>query len=184
MQAGTIELITGPMCASKTQKLLQMYEKERGEKVLLSYHDSHGKGGVWSRAGLFSEALITTSLPQNLDAASIFVDEGQFYGNLVDFCLSVTQKGSHVVVAALDCDYLRRPWPSVERLIPHCSFVQHLTARCECGSPALWSARVGGSVELIDREATYIPTCTPCWEKHQCIFPDFFSSEDASRAMQ
>ena len=164
---GTIRLITGPMCASKTQKLLQMYDEERESKVLLSYHDSHGKGGVWSRAGLFSEALIRTSLPQNVEAAWIFVDEGQFYENLAEFCVDAASRGQHVVVAALDCDYLRRRWPSVEKLVPHCSFVHHLTARCECGAPARWSARVGESTELIDRESTYVPTCTLCWEKYQ-----------------
>jgi thymidine kinase len=162
---GTIRLITGPMCSSKTKTLLEMYEREPARKLLVSYQDSHGRGGVWSRAGLFAAGLISESLPLEVDACWVFVDEGQFYANLADFCLELAARGSHVVVAALDTDYLRRGWPSVESLRPHCHVVQQLTAVCACGDAALWSARAGCSEELIDLESEYVPACTRCWEK-------------------
>ena len=77
----------------------------------------------------------------------VAIDEGQFFPDLLDFCDSVANTGKIVIVAALDTDYLRRPFGDIIQLVPRAELITKLSAVCSraamplhiahgCGSPA------------------------------------------------
>ncbi|GFQ02288.1 thymidine kinase, partial [Phtheirospermum japonicum] len=93
----------------------------------------------------------------------IGIDEAQFFGDLYDFCCEAADlDGKTVVVAGLDCDYLRRSFGSMLSVVPLADTVTRLTAQCEeCGKCALFTLRKTGEMqtELIGGCDVYMPVC-------------------------
>lgn len=77
----------------------------------------------------------------------IGIDEGQFYDDLVDFCIQVQNNDKICIVAGLDGDYQRNPFESISNLIPHCTYVEKVRAYCKCGKEAPYTFRTTNSVE-------------------------------------
>lgn len=101
---------------------------------------------------------------------AVGVDEGQFFADLwrvVDWA----RRGTRVYVAALNGDYMRRPFPTVSGLIPFCSDVTFLRGVCmDCrkqDSIYSWrkeSAAACGSTEpVIGGKGLYLALCGPCY---------------------
>lgn len=62
----------------------------------------------------------------------LFIDEGQFFEDL-DLVIYWCLMGKTITIAALDADSNQRLWPSVQRIMPYCSYGQQ-TACCDiCG---------------------------------------------------
>ena len=60
----------------------------------------------------------------------ICINEGQFFDNLVKFCIEACAVGKEIHVCGLDGDYLRNPFGEILNLIPHCDEVKKLKAVC------------------------------------------------------
>ena len=94
------------------------------------------------------------------------IDEGQFFGDLVEFCERWARMGKTVIVAALDATFQRKPFNDVLSLVPIAEDVTKLSAVCNaCGCDASFTKRVGSSdetVELIGGEGMYVATCRGC----------------------
>ena len=60
----------------------------------------------------------------------IGIDEGQFFGDVAEFCEKWAALGKTVVVAALDADFRRRPFGDILALVPLAEAVDKLTAVC------------------------------------------------------
>ena len=94
------------------------------------------------------------------------IDEGQFFGDLVEFCERWARLGKTVIVAALDATFQRKPFNDVLSLVPIAEDVTKLSAVCNaCGCDASFTKRVGSSdetVELIGGEGMYVATCRGC----------------------
>jgi Thymidine kinase len=117
-------------------------------------------------------AVSTTHLydikPSQLDGVDVIgIDEGQFYPDLIAFCEDMADEGKHVIVAALDGTYQRKPFGKVLDLIPLAEKVSKLNAVCMvCQSTASFTSRLGSetAVELIGGTDRYISTCRKCFK--------------------
>jgi len=104
-----------------------------------------------------------------LESEIICINEGQFFQNLVQFCVDACSKNKLVYVCGLDGDYLKRPFGEILNLIPHCETVYKLHAicmSCKNGTLASFTKRIISSEELvlIGSTGSYIPVCRHCYD--------------------
>ena len=158
-----MELIFGCMFAGKTSELIRRvgFFQRTGAKCLVVNHplDSrYGENSVVSHDGVRLAALCTNDLIM-IDLCSwdaIFVDEGQFFNDLVPFSYLCRKKRKILCVAGLNGDYRARVFGEMYKLIPHATKITYLTASCHvCGSPAMYSKRLGEEVV----GTNYVPCC-------------------------
>jgi thymidine kinase len=115
------------------------------------------------------EALPCEKLSDALEASAdyevIGIDEGQFFPDLVEMTEQWASAGKVVICAALDGDFLRRPFGRVLELVPLAESVTKLSAICQvCFGPASFSKRLGAetALEVIGGADKYIATCRRC----------------------
>lgn len=163
MQAGSIHLITGCMFAGKTTRLMDKACAHPNEEILVVKHASDTRYG--SQSVLYTHSSRTLPCvvanrmkdvmnhPAYVSANHIFIDEGQFFDDLVDFCKAACDMhGKHIHIAALNGDSNRMPFPNVANLIPMVDTTETLYAYCErCGMAsnirALFSYRKSTSLD-------------------------------------
>ena len=183
MSGSTVELIMGPMAAGKTSRAIQMAYRARavGIRVLLAKHTSDQRAGsprVETHDALALEAVVCTSavaLHEQLGLAGgelVIIDEGQFWGDDLPAWMEAVLRAHapvrdlRIVVTALSGDYMRRPWPTVGKLVALASKVHHLTALCTaCKREAAFTARIvsGSDRVLLGGMDAYAPRCAECW---------------------
>jgi thymidine kinase len=92
----------------------------------LRTHDGRSQGCC-----MLTDLTEVLSLPEYHAATHIFVDEGQFFPDLVSVVLRMAEgDGKHVTVAALFSDYKRTPFKEVAALAAVSDEVQFLSAKC------------------------------------------------------
>jgi thymidine kinase len=144
----SLELIIGPMFAGKSSALQSIVRRRTaiGWDVLVvkplidtRYGDADE---VVNHDGLRCPALRAEKLMdfyhekvRHSDVDLIVVEEGQFFGDLVQFVLACVETlGRHVVVVGLDGDAHRKPFGQILELIPLADEVQRIYALCKmCG---------------------------------------------------
>ena len=98
----------------------------------------------------------------------IGIDEGQFFGDVVEFCEKWANEGKVVIVAALDGTFQRKAFNTVLGLVPLAEEVTKLSAVCSvCCEKAAFTKRIGTSdtaVELIGGAEMYVATCRACFD--------------------
>jgi thymidine kinase len=189
-----IVMITGPMFAGKTTTL-QMYAQlaeQRNENVLRIAYIGDNRYSVDNVMVTHDKILVRvdykvgslSEIPSGIVNASdrIFIDEGQFYGDIVEFCDAWTAQGKCIYVACLNGTYHREPFPAIARLMSRTSRVEVLSAKCDCGQDvALFTAKkikrdeikldpIGKDIRTNDKlnveiggTETYYPCCCQCW---------------------
>lgn len=98
----------------------------------------------------------------------IGIDEGQFFPDLGSWAEEQANSGRIVVVAALDGNYLRKPFGSILDLVPLAEDVTKLTAVCMgCHQPASFSQRIEISADEsevdIGGAEKYRAVCRQCY---------------------
>jgi len=155
---GKITVIAGPMFSGKTTALFNRYEAAEhleGSRVIISklHDDGTGSSHIAFRDG--SEGtepsyvkcrdgrkLNTIQLRRLWDFENtrqrihghwkrIFIDEGQFFPDLVDFCDSYANDGAIITVTILNRDYTGRAFPYTEKLFSHADEWIQLCAHCD-----------------------------------------------------
>lgn len=184
---GHIELIVGPMFCGKTTELkLRMRRHMHARKRVLlvkyagdaRYEDgdevSVGRRMVVTHDAARTEAHVAVRRLADVvvpsGTAVILVDEAQFMPDAAEVCDAWASAGYTVIVAALDGDYTRTPFPPIARLMARAERVDKRSAVCVvCGQDAAFTHRkaaaaaVTTAVELIGGEETYEPRCRACW---------------------
>jgi len=150
---GQLSLIMGPMFAGKTSYLLDRLRRQRisskiqdvGCLLIKSSQDNRydAKSVVPHHQELRDKNCVIVCDLQDVKASDlekvqhIFVDEGQFFSDLVPCVLRWIESGRHVTVAALDAYASQEMWPNIASLIPWCHQLKKLSAICNrCGHPA------------------------------------------------
>lgn len=85
----------------------------------------------------------------------------------MEFAETVASNGKTVIIAALDGDFLRRPFGRILELVPLAEKVDKLTAVCSsCFGEAAFTHRTVAStdLELIGGAEAYVPHCRTCFE--------------------
>ena len=181
---GSVHLILGPMFAGKTTRLLErvkQLEESVDANVLLLKSDKdtrYAKDKVVTHDGRGRECFPVMSLELEVvvktvgdrkwnECDVVAVDEAQFLTNLYEFCrVAADEHDKIVLVAGLNGDFKRETFGEVQETLPLCDSVTKLTARCECGRPALFSKRivnVGDGQELVGGADKYLPACRRCF---------------------
>ncbi len=98
----------------------------------------------------------------------VCINEGQFFKNLVEFCVKACEDKKIVHVCGLDGDFRKRPFGEILNLIPHCETVKKLNAlclRCKDGTIASFTKRTVSSenLVLIASKDCYEAVCRKCY---------------------
>ena len=181
MSCGSLELILGCMYSGKTTELIRLMNRYKSinDNILainykndIRYGDdnkiyTHNKDGVdalhLDNLNVFHEKLFFQI--QYKSSEIIFINEGQFFENLHEFCIkAVDIDNKTVIVCGLDGDFRREPFGDMLKLIPHADKVTRLTAlckKCNDGTAGIFTLRTINSSEqtLIGGNECYMPVC-------------------------
>ena len=171
---GSIKLYLGCMFSGKTSELIREYTRytKIGKKVICINYTSDTRYGddnyVYSHdlnkiECLKTQKLMSINLQDILKYDVILINEGQFFEDIIEFCkLYCDMQSKHIIICALDGDFLRKPFGKINELIPLADEITKLTAFCtECHdtTPAIFTLRLSQDTEQISINNNYIPVC-------------------------
>lgn len=172
-----ISLILGCMYSGKTTELLRrMRRAEFADQETVLYKYSKDTRYV-GRAHLtcshdnvqqMAHPVATLDISMIRPNTVIGIDEGQFIGNLVDFCEEAARQNCQVIVSALDSNFKREAFPSIAELIPKCEQIEKLHAVCfDCKKQASFTKRLNyddsTDIESIGGTDKYKAVCRNCY---------------------
>jgi len=179
--SGSLNLYLGCMYSGKTSELIREYTRDSkiGKKVIcinFALDNRYGQDDfVYSHDLNKIECFKTNSLmeipkDQILNYDVILINEGQFFGDLLEFCkLYCDMYCKHIIVCGLDGDYQRKPFGQINELISMCDEVTKLKAFCsECndGTLGIFTWRLSNDKEQVSINNDYVPLC----RKHYISF--------------
>jgi thymidine kinase len=177
---GYLEIAIGPMFASKTSWLIQLYNQYTvytTKIIVVNYIDDkrYGENSVtMCTHNHITIPCLNTKKLYDLNILDdeidiILVNEGQFFPDLVEWTKEmVDTRGKKVYICGLDGDYKREKFGDILQLIPLCDKVSKLTAlcgSCKNGTKAIFTKRITNSKEqvLIGEKEHYLPVCRKCF---------------------
>lgn len=169
---GWIEVICGSMFSGKTEELIRRMKRARianlkveifKPAVDVRYHQvnivSHDDNEIHSAPVDNSQAILLFS--QDVDVVGI--DEAQFFDEEIVFaCQQLALRGTRVIVAGLDMDFLGKPFGPMPHLLAIADYITKLHAICvTCGNMASYSyRRIEANTQLLlGEKAEYMPLC-------------------------
>ena len=97
----------------------------------------------------------------------IGIDEAQFFDmDLPQVCQNLALKGTRVIVAGLDMDYLGRPFGPMPHLLAVAEYITKVHAICHhCGNLATHSYRLSrkGETVVLGEKDSYEARCRTCY---------------------
>jgi thymidine kinase len=169
---GWIEVICGSMFSGKTEELIRRLKRARIANLKVEifkpaidvrYDEvqivSHDANAIQSTPIDNSQKILL--LAQDVDV--IGIDEAQFFDDqIIHVCQELANRGTRVIVAGLDMDYLGQPFGQMPYLLAIADYITKLHAICvECGSIASFSYRTASSAQqiLLGEKDEYKPLC-------------------------
>lgn len=157
-ESGYLEIILGPMFASKTTRLVEIYKQckfcdisvavinhsidNRYDEELLSTHD-HIKIPCIKTERLFDVWTDNIDMESNIEnvprirdkfkvtsSSVVLINEGQFFPDLEEFVKILLSHDKKVYICGLDGDFERKKFGQILDLIPICDKVTKLTSLC------------------------------------------------------
>ncbi len=184
---GYLSLIIGPMFSGKTTRLIEMYErlsfcsKNKKSRVCVINYIEDNRYGSSSMLVSHKKRMINCISLDKLESLikdskyikeydTFLINEGQFFEDLQEVVLElVNNYKKNIYIAALDGDYLRRPFDNVMSLIPQCDDIvklKSLCKNCRDGTEALFSYRITNEQEVkVIGTGNYVPLCRKCYNK-------------------
>ena len=177
----SINLTLGCMFSGKTSALLNVAKLNKliGKNVLLinfnqdSRYSSSDKITTHDKVSIdcktCGEDLMDVFKNYNqeyMDSQVICINEGQFFRNLVSFCLMACNQNKEIHVCGLDGDFQMRKFGQILDVIPMADEVvkkQALCAICRNGKKASFTKRLTNeSSQKLIGNSNYIPVCREC----------------------
>jgi thymidine kinase len=169
---GWIEVICGSMFSGKTEELIRRLKRARIANLRVEifkpaidvrYDEvqivSHDANAIQSTPIDNSQKILL--LANDVDV--IGIDEAQFFDDqIVHVCQELANRGTRVIVAGLDMDYMGLPFGQMPFLLSIADYITKLHAICvECGTIASFSYRIGKSDQqiLLGEKDEYQPLC-------------------------
>ena len=188
---GYLEIILGPMYASKSTRLVEIYKQckfcnihvsiinhtidKRYHDTMLSTHDkimvpciqANKLSEIWLNNGIDNPAVDNDSYTLLQSSDVILINEGQFFSDLYEVVVDMLNKNKKVYICGLDGDFERKKFGTVLDLIPLCDKVTKLTSLCSLckdGTPGIFSMRLTNEREqTVVGSDNYIPVCRKCY---------------------
>lgn len=169
---GWIEVICGSMFSGKTEELIRRLKRvkiaqlrvEIFKPAMDTRYDlvkiiSHDENAIHSTPIDNSQTILLYA--QDVDVVGI--DEAQFFDEeICNVCQQLAYRGTRVIVAGLDMDYLGKPFGQMPNLLATADYITKLHAICvDCGSIAQYSYRKAASESriLLGEKDEYSPLC-------------------------
>ena len=183
---GSLEVISGPMFAGKTEELLRRLNRFKYADIKYLIFkpktDTRTNNSAKSRDGRVLEAIevedsteilervLNLNKRNNVDA--IAIDEAQFFDEqLGRVANELANMGYLVYVAGLDLDFKSKPFPSVSSCLSYADHITKLKGVCVvCGAPATRSQRLingrpassSSPTVMVGDSETYEARCRRC----------------------
>jgi thymidine kinase len=172
--SGSLRLYLGCMFSGKTSELIREYTryKKIGKKVICinyTFDNRYGEDDFVYSHDLNKVECYKANKLMSLDKESILkydvilINEGQFFEDILEFCnLYCDEYSKHIIICALDGDFLRKPFGRISELIPLADEITKLKAFCtECndGTSAIYTWRLSKDKEQVSINNDYIPVC-------------------------
>ena len=175
---GWIEVIVGCMFSGKSEELIrrlrraqiarqrvQIFKPIIDTRFADDHIVSHSDMRIQSQAVATSRMLIEKVAA---DAEVVGIDEGQFFDlELPMVCNTLADRGTRVIVAGLDQDYLGKPFEPMPQLLAIAEYITKTHAICMvCGNPANHTQRLVPSGErvLVGAQGVYEARCRRCFD--------------------
>jgi thymidine kinase len=174
----SIKLFLGSMWSAKSSRLIQEYQKWNciGKPTLVINHRIDDRYGDDEYLYTHDQVRIPCVLANRLSeidqklidgCEAIFINEGQFFGDLKEKCLEWCEKmDKHIYIVGLDGDRYRQKFGQVLDLIPYADHYEKLLAKCkQCldGTPACFTYDQGSSAVREEQirvgSEQYLPLC-------------------------
>ena len=154
LEIGSIEMITGPMFAGKSEELLRRINRLKyAKKNFLVFKpqidNRYSETEVVSHSKRSSKAIaiskgeeIYNYYKDGIDA--VCIDEVQFFDEgIIKVIDDLANRGVRVICAGLDCDFKGDPFMITAKLLAKAEYVTKLTAICTvCGKSATRTQRL------------------------------------------
>ena len=181
MDDGSIKLIYGPMFSKKTTELINGIRRDKEKygyhNVLAVKHSIDTRYDAEKIVSHDDSSEKAIAVPNLLivrgiinyysNIRVIYIDEGQFFTDLYEFCINMRDSGKHVIVAGLDKNYLREDFAPIAQIKEIANILVHQYSVCtDCNKKAQYTFRtqdlkneivVGGS-------DIYIPVSSKCFK--------------------
>ena len=175
---GWIEVICGSMFSGKTEELIRRLKRAKIANLKVEIFKpamdvrfdkqniiSHDENAIPSTPVENSQKIL--SLAQGFDV--IGVDEAQFFDNkLPDVCDELALRGTRVIVAGLDMDYMGNPFGQIPFILSKAEYITKLHAICvKCGNIANYSYRKSPDQKqvMLGEKDVYEPRCRICYNE-------------------
>ncbi len=183
---GWIEVIVGCMFSGKSEELIrrlrraqiarqrvQIFKPIIDTRFADDHIVSHSDMRIQSQAVATSRVLIDQVAA---DAEVVGIDEGQFFDlELPMVCNTLADRGTRVIVAGLDQDYLGKPFEPMPQLLAIAEYITKTHAICMvCGNPASHTQRLvaSGDRVLVGAQGLYEARCRTCFDPFLAGAPD------------
>ena len=183
---GWIEVIVGCMFSGKSEELIrrlrraqiarqrvQIFKPIIDTRFADDHIVSHSDMRIQSQAVATSRLLIEKVAA---DAEVVGIDEGQFFDlELPMVCNTLADRGTRVIVAGLDQDYLGKPFEPMPQLLAIAEYITKTHAICMvCGNPASHTQRLvaSGDRVLVGAQGLYEARCRTCFDPFLAGAPD------------
>lgn len=177
---GWIEVICGSMFSGKTEELIRRLKRARIANLKVEifkpaidvrYDEqkivSHDENAILSTPIDNSQTILL--MASGVDVVGI--DEAQFFDDqLPDVCEQLALRGTRVIIAGLDMDYLAKPFGQMPFLLAKADYITKLHAICvQCGHIANYSYRKSSNDAqvMLGEKDHYEPRCRYCYQKKE-----------------
>lgn len=171
----SIKILLGCMYSGKTSELIAEYNRWVSISKNVTCINFEGDDRYGTDDKLYSHNLyniqcekvtLLEQLSEEIIKKSdvILINEGQFFGDLVEYCVKwCDEYGKNIIVSGLDGDFQRQPFGKILDLIPKADEVVKLNAFCAIckdGTHAMFTKRLTNEQEQVVIGSTnYIAVC-------------------------
>jgi len=175
---GWIEVIVGSMFSGKSEELIRRLRraqiaKQRVQIFKPKFDNRFGEDEIVSHSAMRMSSGNVVSSEDLLkevaeDTEVVGIDEGQFFdADLPAVCDTLASRGTRVIVAGLDQDYLGKPFEPMPQLLAIAEYITKTLAICMvCGNPANHTQRLVASSDrlLLGAQGMYEARCRACFD--------------------
>jgi len=186
---GSLTVIFGPMFSGKTALLIDFIRNAKGfvhviskcvrdnnrsEVVSLNIETRQGDSVNSLKYELLSEFYMSQAWGYET-WKNIFIDEGQFFPDVTDFCDRMANRGANVYVTVLNRNFCGGMFPNVMQLLARADRIIQKVAHCDFCDPnrereanAPFTVRVAPLPQdgYVEKEKThYKAACRQCYQR-------------------
>lgn len=174
-----MELFIGPMYSGKTELLIKTAKKiaKKEKCLIIKYYMDDRYGDVNKLISKSGDSLHSTDNIRIVNAKTlsdisdfienvIFIDEGQFYPDLYEFCMKWINLDRRIFISSLNGDYKRENFGQTSALLSQCDKITHLLSKCSyCGAPAPFTCKIIKNEAQVEvgGEDKYKASCRKCY---------------------